>query len=85
MGSIIATMTLGAFLFADAENVGGMVTLPLAVAALGIVASIIGTFFVKANDEHHLHGALFKGLIVASIIVVAGTLGLVNMIAFPSA
>jgi K(+)-stimulated pyrophosphate-energized sodium pump len=49
----------------------GMVVLPLAVAGLGIIASIIGTFFVKAKDEHGLHGALFRGLIVASIAVIA--------------
>jgi K(+)-stimulated pyrophosphate-energized sodium pump len=70
VGSIIATMTLGIFAYSD---YAGMVTLPLAVAGLGIIASIIGTFFVKANDEHGLHSALFRGLIVASVIVIAAT------------
>jgi K(+)-stimulated pyrophosphate-energized sodium pump len=66
VGSIIATMTLGAFAYA---NDPGMVVLPLAVAGLGIIASIIGTYFVKAADEHALHSALFRGLIVASLVV----------------
>ena len=70
VGSIIAAMTLGAFAYAGDDNMAGMVTLPIAVAGLGIIASIIGTFFVKATDEHALHSALFRGLIVASIVVI---------------
>jgi len=76
VGSIIAAMTLGAALFAGQEGVAGMVLLPLAVAALGIVASAVGTFFVSAKDEHSLHSALFRGLIIASVIVIAATLWL---------
>ncbi|QDU85622.1 Putative K(+)-stimulated pyrophosphate-energized sodium pump [Planctomycetes bacterium Pla163] len=68
-GSIIATMALGAALFSGSP---AMVLLPLVIAAIGIVGSIIGTFFVKANNEHALHSALFRGLVVASVIVVAG-------------
>jgi K(+)-stimulated pyrophosphate-energized sodium pump len=85
VGSIVATMTLGAFTFAGVEGVGTMIALPLAVAALGIVASIVGTFFVQAKDEHHLHSALFRGLLVASAIVVAGTLALISVFEFPAA
>ena len=73
VGSIIAAMTLAAITYAGVEHSAGLVVLPLAVSALGIIASIIGTFFVKAADEQHLHSALFRGLIVASIVVVAAT------------
>ena len=77
VGSIIAAMTLGAFAYSTGgtfvDGGEGMVMLPLAVAAFGIVASILGTFFVKANNEHALHGALFKGMIVASILVTGAT------------
>jgi len=73
VGSIIAAMTLGAFAYAGVAGMTGMVLLPLAVAALGIIASIVGTFFVKANNEHALHAALFRGLIVASVVVVGAT------------
>ena len=73
VGSIIATMTLGAFAYKGIEGVNGMVILPVAVAALGILASILGTFFVKAADEHALHAALFRGLVVASVLVIAAT------------
>ncbi|HJO25746.1 MAG: sodium-translocating pyrophosphatase [Planctomycetes bacterium] len=73
VGSIIAAMTLGAFAYSGVEGGNGMVMLPIAVAGLGIIASIIGTFFVKAKDEHALHSALFRGLIIASAVVVAAT------------
>ncbi len=73
VGSIVAAMTIGAFAWAGMEHVDSMVILPLAVSALGIVASIIGGFFVKAKDESQLHGALFKGLIAASILVAIAT------------
>jgi K(+)-stimulated pyrophosphate-energized sodium pump len=79
VGSIIAAMSLGAFAYAGQEGVEGMIMLPIAVAGLGIFASIIGTFFVKATDEHALHSALFRGLVVASLIVVAATYWLTNM------
>jgi len=74
-GAIIATMALGAALYAGDPS---MVMLPLVVAALGIVASILGTFVVKTKDEHGLHSALFRGLIVASVLVVGGTFAVVK-------
>ncbi len=73
VGSLIAAMTLGAFAYQGLDGQMGMIMLPLAVAAFGILASAVGTFFVKATDEHHLHSALFKGLVVASVLVIGGT------------
>jgi K(+)-stimulated pyrophosphate-energized sodium pump len=73
VGSIIAAMTLGAFAYAGDAAVNGIVLLPIAVAAFGIFASIIGTYFVKATDEHALHSALFRGLVIASIMVIGAT------------
>ena len=78
VGSIIAAMTLGAAALLSGGG-SGLVTLPLALAACGIFASIIGTFFVKTNDEHKIHSALFNGLIVASIILLAFAYYLTNM------
>jgi K(+)-stimulated pyrophosphate-energized sodium pump len=77
-GSIIAAMTIGAFAWAGKEHVDSMVILPLAVSALGILASIIGGFFVNAKNESQLHGALFRGLIVASVLVAGATWWLCN-------
>ena len=84
VGSIIAAMTLGAFAYTGTGQMG-MIMLPLAVAAFGILASAVGTFFVKATDEHHLHSALFKGLVVSSVLVigVSAALVLTGMLELP--
>ncbi|MHC5050162.1 MAG: sodium/proton-translocating pyrophosphatase, partial [Planctomycetota bacterium] len=63
VGSIIAAMALG---YAADHN--ELVILPVFVAALGIAASIVGTFFVRAKDETRLSGALFMGMFVASLL-----------------
>jgi K(+)-stimulated pyrophosphate-energized sodium pump len=83
VGSLIATMTLGAFLYAGQAHMSSLVMLPLAVAGIGIVASIIGTFFVRAKSEHGVHNALFLGLIVASVLVLGGSFALTRMMEFP--
>jgi len=44
------------------------VFLPLALAGVGIVCSIVGTFFVNAEEEHQLSHALHRGLMVASVL-----------------
>jgi len=77
VGSIIAAMILGAAIYSG-DGALGMILLPLAVAGFGILASGIGTFFVRARDEHKLHSALFTGLVAASLIVIAATLWLTN-------
>jgi K(+)-stimulated pyrophosphate-energized sodium pump len=68
VGSIIATMALGLAL--PIMGTPHLVLLPLFLAAFGIVASIIGRFFVATSDENKLNSALFRGLIVASLIFV---------------
>lgn len=49
------------------------IVFPIILAGLGIIASIVGTLFVKTDDEKHIHTALFKGLLVASAIVAGGS------------
>jgi len=73
VGSIIATMILGAATYANDENKAGLVLLPLGVAGLGILASIIGTFFVKAQDESQISKALHHGVTVASVAAIIGS------------
>jgi K(+)-stimulated pyrophosphate-energized sodium pump len=46
------------------------VLLPLSIAAVGIIASIIGTFFVRAKKEKRLGLALRAGLWISSLLVV---------------
>ncbi len=66
VGSILATMVLGAALvvlpeFQGSFNGLGPIYLPLALAACGIIMSILGTFFVKVKDGGSPHGALNIG------------------------
>lgn len=67
VGSIISAITLGAVLFAG--KVEG-VAFPLVLAAIGIVASIIGTMFVRTDEKANPHTALKNGTYASSAIVV---------------
>ena len=61
VGSIIGTMVLGAFIITPEFGGLGAVYLPLVLAALGIVVSIIGTFFVKVKEGGNPQTALNIG------------------------
>ena len=72
VGAIISAMTLGAAgstlkLFSN----GGMNTLfPLVIAACGILASVIATFFVRGKEGSNPHKALKMGSYVSALLVV---------------
>ena len=61
VGSIIGTMVLGAFIITPEFGGLGAVYLPLVLAALGIVMSIVGTFFVKVKEGGNPQTALNIG------------------------
>ena len=64
----IATMLLGSFIFSDAIN---PIIFPLALGGVSIIASILGTFFVKISGKN-IMGALYKGLMAAAILSAIG-------------
>jgi K(+)-stimulated pyrophosphate-energized sodium pump len=64
--TLVATMLLGGVLLKDAG--AAAVTYPLALGAASIVASIIGTFFVKVSDGGKIMNALYKGVIVSGVV-----------------
>ncbi|HWA00685.1 MAG TPA: sodium-translocating pyrophosphatase [Caulobacterales bacterium] len=78
----VATMVLASILFREAPEVTNIMTLPLAIGGVAIIASIIGTFFVKLSaGSTNIMGALYKGLIatgVLSAIFIAGVIYLLN-------
>ena len=61
VGSIIGTMVLGAFIITPEFDGLGAVYLPLVLAALGIIVSIIGSFFVKVKEGGNPQTALNIG------------------------
>ncbi len=77
VGAILATLVLAASVAgltaageADQANAYNLMAYPLVLASLGVVASIIGTFRVKAQHESELGDALFRGLITASVVLI---------------
>ena len=64
--TLVATMLLGGLVLKDQGTAA--VTYPLALGAASIVASIIGTFFVKVSDGGKIMNALYKGVIVSGVI-----------------
>ena len=74
VGSIIAALTLGTLAYGME---GAM--FPLALSALGILASIIGTFFVKGEEGSDPHKALKMSTYVAGGIVIVAAFFLSNM------
>ena len=77
VGSIIGTMVLGAFIITPDLNGLGAVYLPLVLAAVGIIMSIIGTFFVRVKEGGNPQTALNVGefgsaglMVVASYFII---------------
>ncbi|NDD74268.1 MAG: sodium-translocating pyrophosphatase [Gammaproteobacteria bacterium] len=64
--TLVATMLLGGLLMKGAGD--SAVIYPLALGAASIVASIVGTFFVKVSDGGKIMNALYKGVIVSGVI-----------------
>jgi K(+)-stimulated pyrophosphate-energized sodium pump len=72
--TIIATMLLGGLLFARSTDpaisalASNAVLYPLVLGGASIIASIIGTFFVRTREGGKIMGALYKGVIVSGLL-----------------
>src|SRR3546814_40637 len=64
--TIIATMLLGGLMVAQAGS--NAVLYPLVLGGVSILASIVGTFFVKVKEGGSIMGALYKGVIVSAVL-----------------
>ena len=67
--TIVATMVLAALMIKTSPGLGeNLLLYPLALGAVSIVASIVGSFFVKASDGGKIMNALYRGLAVAGVL-----------------
>ncbi|MBU1006099.1 MAG: sodium-translocating pyrophosphatase [Candidatus Omnitrophica bacterium] len=72
VGSIVATMALGSAAFVHYGKSLQGITVPLVMAAVGVLASLIGTFFVRSKekaDQKELLMALRRGVFVSAFLV----------------
>jgi len=63
--TLVATALLGNLIFPD---FAGAVLFPIALGAVSIITSIIGTWFVRLGKKQNIMGALYKGLIAAGVL-----------------
>jgi K(+)-stimulated pyrophosphate-energized sodium pump len=72
--TVVATMLLGGLLFAKQSAAASFnaAVYPLALGAISIVSSIIGTFFVSTREGGKIMNALYKGVIVSGIVSAIG-------------
>ena len=74
VGALVSAVTLGVAIPEIAPVEGAM--FPLLLAAVGIVAAIVGSFCVKGDDNSDPHKALKTGTYVASAVVVAASVAM---------
>ncbi len=68
--TIVGTMLLGAMFFEGATQ-ASLMMFPLAIGAVCILTSIVGTFFVKLGKSKNIMGALYKGFIATALLSAA--------------
>ncbi|ARV15283.1 sodium-translocating pyrophosphatase [Polaribacter sp. SA4-12] len=78
VGSIIGTMVLGAFILTPEFDGLGAVYLPLVLGAVGILMSILGTFFVKVKDGGNPQTALNIGEFGSAGLMVVASYFIIN-------
>jgi K(+)-stimulated pyrophosphate-energized sodium pump len=78
VGSIIGTMVLGAFILTPNFDGLGAVYLPLVLGAVGIIMSILGTFFVRVKDGGNPQTALNIGEFGSAGLMVVASYFIIN-------
>ena len=68
--TIGATMVLLALLVKGADNILGLMSLPLLIGGVCVITSIIGTYFVRLGGGKNIMGAMYKGFLVTAVLSV---------------
>jgi K(+)-stimulated pyrophosphate-energized sodium pump len=75
--TMVATMLLGSIYYFGQAAQEQLLLLPLVIGGVCIIASVVGSFFVKLGATNNIMGALYKGLIVTMLLsaaLIVGTL-----------
>ena len=79
--TVVATMVLASIFFVgDAALQSKMMLYPLAIAAVCIITSVIGTFFVRLGSSQNIMGALYKGFIASAVLSAIGLIPITWMV-----
>ena len=63
--TVVATMVLSMIFFPGST---AMLIYPMAICGSCLIASIVGTFFVRLGSSENIMGALYKGFIASAVI-----------------
>jgi K(+)-stimulated pyrophosphate-energized sodium pump len=77
--TVVATMLLASIFFTGPAQ-EQLMLLPLLICGASVIGSVIGMFFIKLGSSNNIMGALYKGLIAASVISLVLIAVLVNQV-----
>lgn len=78
--TVVATMVLISIFLAGNPLLDAMLVYPLAIGGICIIASIIGTFFVRLGASNNIMGALYKGFIATALFSLIGIAGITEWV-----
>ncbi len=79
IGAILATMLVSLHVNWGIEHADRALLYPLLVSAVGVIATIIATYFVRTKHKDGVQSALKNGMLIASVLMLAGTWVLTQM------
>ena len=78
--TIVATMVLISIFLAGNDMLNATMVYPLAIGGVCIIASIIGTYFVRLGASENIMGALYKGFIASAVLSAVGIAGVTEYV-----
>ncbi|MEE8276280.1 MAG: V-type H(+)-translocating pyrophosphatase, partial [Alphaproteobacteria bacterium] len=70
--TVVATMLLASIFFGGSAMLDAMMVFPLTIGGVCIIASVIGTFFVRLGASQNIMGALYRGFVASAVLSLAG-------------